>query len=500
MRKLIDSLVIVALVGCSQGVDPPEETRAIRINGGAFSMGSTNLDPCDDSKIEGRQVVVSCQPEEQSEAIYNTVTLGDYCIDEHEVTVDQYRHCVARGVCDKPLSTNAGNSTQKGFVQKYYNNFETYGDYPVVGVTWNQARTYCFFHGGRLPTEAEWEYAARGADAPLDHILAPAVIADVSRDCRDNAGRITFGKCTDQEIQPVASGSADTKDKTSQGVRDMAGSVAEWTEDEFDFLAYCDQDQAGDSIYDLYEMKKDPLTPSIDSQGRVPNRFVEDATCLDNQGEDPAGCGELSETCISRCSRNFGPDGGTTASAKRDNWRREFCGERVGTRNDLKEAATQGECDPSTPDTYCNNVADCAALCECMTTETDATATPDNGTECLQDCFEGYRDCAVNCAADGVDDLRVACLRQNDSGEDKGRPVPWCSARRRTAAEASQPHKVDPDFVRGTRIEGAHVIRGADFQETKACLLRHSRRRFQVTTSPKVGFRCAYNIGRGNCR
>jgi formylglycine-generating enzyme required for sulfatase activity len=67
------------------------------------------------------------------------------------VTNAQYRQCVEAGDCSPPLKDR-------------YFNLETHGDHPVVGVTWQQAAQYCTWAGARLPTEAEWEYAARGPE------------------------------------------------------------------------------------------------------------------------------------------------------------------------------------------------------------------------------------------------------------------------------------------------------------------------------------------------
>jgi len=464
-------------------------------------MGSSNLDPCDEATVEGDTVKVSCTIEVQSEAIRNRVTLADFCIDEHEVTIDQYRHCVARGECGKPLSTNAGNSAgnAKGHIQKYYTNFDTYGSYPVVGVTWRQAMDYCAFHGGGLPTEAQWEYAAVGR-TDNERIIDESVLTDiVTRDCTDHVGAVVFGPCTDREIQPVTSRSSAHADVTQDNVFDMAASVAEWVADEFDFLAYCARDQQGDSIYDLFEMKKRPLTPSILSAGGVPNRYVEDPNCLDNRGADPEGCRDLLETCLGRCRNSFGPNGGTTPDSKRNHWRRAYCDAVVEGNGRLEDDATDGECEAT--DRYCTSmdVAVCTELCDCMTeAEYDETVTPTNGTLCLQGCFDDYRGCANECI--DVPDVQVSCLRQNEQGTDRGRPIPWCQARQLSAEESAVPHRVEAGFVRETGLENAHVVRGADFQDTKACNLRHSRRRFHVTASPKVGFRCAYKAGSERCQ
>ncbi len=82
----------------------------------------------------------------------HTVSLSSYWISRTKITNRMYALCVGVGVCAPPATTGAGI---------VYSN-PTFADHPVVGVTWEQAGTYCGWAGGRLPTEAEWEKAARG--------------------------------------------------------------------------------------------------------------------------------------------------------------------------------------------------------------------------------------------------------------------------------------------------------------------------------------------------
>ena len=106
---------------------------------GEFEMGGNDADAWDDEKPA------------------HTVYLDSYWIDKYEVSNAQYAKCVTAGDCTKPSYT--GSYTRSN----YYGNPE-YDDYPVIYVDWNQAKDYCQWAGGDLPTEAQWEKAARGTD------------------------------------------------------------------------------------------------------------------------------------------------------------------------------------------------------------------------------------------------------------------------------------------------------------------------------------------------
>jgi len=87
----------------------------------------------------------------------HTVYLDAYWIDQTEVTNAMYEKCVTAGSCTRPF--NSSSITHSS----YYGNSQ-FSDYPVIYVDWNQAQSYCQWAGRELPTEAQWEKAARGLD------------------------------------------------------------------------------------------------------------------------------------------------------------------------------------------------------------------------------------------------------------------------------------------------------------------------------------------------
>ena len=151
---------------------------------------------------------------ESDEKPQHRVFLDEYYIDVYEVTNAFYTACVTAGECASPVGGNSSRTHNN-----YYNS-SVFEDYPVVNVDWNQAADYCVWRGSRLPSEAEWEKAARGG---LDG--SKYLWGDNAPDCY----RLNYwgkdGGCVG-DTSPVGS-----YESNGYGLYDMAGNVWEWVQD-----------------------------------------------------------------------------------------------------------------------------------------------------------------------------------------------------------------------------------------------------------------------------
>jgi formylglycine-generating enzyme required for sulfatase activity len=174
------------------------------------------------------------------------VTLSPYCIDRTEVTVAAYRACVQAGACP-PASVTVDWKGMKPEDKTKWSQFCTwdkrgYDQHPINCVDWTQATTYCEWIGGRLPSEAEWEYAARGNDGrnyPWGNQPPDATRLNAcGGECAAMAQQQLDTKWTpmyagDDGWPATAPVGSYPKGASPFAVLDLAGNVWEWTADSF---------------------------------------------------------------------------------------------------------------------------------------------------------------------------------------------------------------------------------------------------------------------------
>jgi serine/threonine protein kinase len=149
-----------------------------------------------------------------------SVYLDAFWIDQFEVTNRQYQACVKAGACAPPNATDSASRIT------YYGDPE-YDDYPVVNVDWVDASDYCVWRDARLPTEAEWEKAARGPSGwlyPWGDTFEP----NHSNDC---AGSILCPSEPDDGYSDTAPVGSFPSGASPYQVYDMAGNANEWVAD-----------------------------------------------------------------------------------------------------------------------------------------------------------------------------------------------------------------------------------------------------------------------------
>ena len=147
------------------------------------------------------------------------VTVADFWMDETPVTVVQYLEAVKAGACTPP----------DGIDKDKYSNWDVEGreNHPVNCIDWFQAKGYCESLGKRLPTEAEWEWAARGGDEARLYPWGNEPPSDQL--CWNGPGN-DLGEDNRESTSPVGSY---PKGNSRHGLKDMAGNVWEWTSGAF---------------------------------------------------------------------------------------------------------------------------------------------------------------------------------------------------------------------------------------------------------------------------
>jgi cysteine-rich repeat protein len=162
----------------------------------------------------------ACQPEELPQ---HWVTLSAYAIDKTEVTVAAYVACVQAGGC---TTNGLGDSCSK--VSATYTNPAKI-NHPINCVTWEQADAYCKWAGKRLPTEAEWERAARGGCDTLPGNCGTSMRTYPWGEDLPTCAQAKTSNCGDWTT--VAVGSTSPAGDSPYGLSEMIGNVHEWTAD-----------------------------------------------------------------------------------------------------------------------------------------------------------------------------------------------------------------------------------------------------------------------------
>jgi formylglycine-generating enzyme required for sulfatase activity len=239
MERYALLLAVGLVAGCSALTDfsedkddattPPADDSGTRDDGGGAEAGlycHSGGNPCPSGSV-----LLPCGPVlmgsdlgegDSDEEPEHVVNVSAFCMDETEVTNRDYFDCVATSGCSPPYGSNSRTRAA------YYGN-ATYDGFPVLNVDWAQAAAYCGFRGKRLPTEAEWEKAARGGC----EVVAPSGCG--SEDERTYPWGEADPDCTYANfvacVGDTEAVGAHPAGASPYGVQDMAGNVQEWVAD-----------------------------------------------------------------------------------------------------------------------------------------------------------------------------------------------------------------------------------------------------------------------------
>jgi formylglycine-generating enzyme required for sulfatase activity len=277
----------LSFLGCTGTAEVPTEDTGTSLDSCEQTAGglgtATGTADCDESGVceipAGDAWIGDDDPAHPDRCPAHQVWLSAFAIDQTEVTLQAWQICVADGGCAAPEARCETESDVQDPEQV-----------PVTCVNWEAAVGYCESVGGRLPTEAEWEKAARGTEG-ADWPWGP-----IPPNCNDANFRFVSSYC---EFGVVEVGSRE-RGRSAFGLYDVSGNAWEWVADHYDAGRYAD-------------------APSSDPQGPE--------SCRDDVDAEP-------ETCVARVLRGgaFNTTEDTTRGATRSSGPPELQEDNIGFR------------------------------------------------------------------------------------------------------------------------------------------------------------------------
>lgn len=232
------ALLFLMLVGMMQAGEADNQGATVKnaqdgaemvlIPAGSFLMGTTKAEV--DAQFQDTGLPEDWKKHTLDEEPRHRRTVAAFYLYKYEVTNDQYKK-----FCDA-----TGHRTPPHWKGKNYPADK--GQHPVVEVSWDDAQSYCRWAGTRLPTEAEWEYAARGAEPAAgqasrvfpwgntwDRSLANSASLHAGKEIRSAADWKQWYEGDQKSRFPLTSrGGAFPKSVSPFGIADMAGNAWEW--------------------------------------------------------------------------------------------------------------------------------------------------------------------------------------------------------------------------------------------------------------------------------